>query len=145
MATKTSCTTIRTTSMLKGTKGRKNVDVHVQRWPKITLHSYRVAKPQIFRIGDIVEVQISFIAVPLKRQNFKMLTVLRSIALLDSSFSEVRNNIQLRDAWLTVRQNATKKRVSRVGIAETTVKRKVGYGEERDKKTSRAMDIDEGN
>ncbi|KAF8811793.1 hypothetical protein BYT27DRAFT_7017840, partial [Phlegmacium glaucopus] len=39
--------------------------------------------PEIFRIGDIVEIQVSFIAVPLKDNKHKMIVVLRSIALLD--------------------------------------------------------------
>ncbi|KAF8809206.1 hypothetical protein BYT27DRAFT_7232338 [Phlegmacium glaucopus] len=46
--------------------------------------------PQIFRIGDIVEIQVSFIVVPLKDNKFKMIVVLRSIALLDPYFSQVK-------------------------------------------------------
>ncbi|KAF8879257.1 hypothetical protein BD779DRAFT_1407445, partial [Infundibulicybe gibba] len=44
---------------------------------------FQVAKPQVFRIGDLVEVQVSFAVVPLKGGKYKMLSVLRSIALLD--------------------------------------------------------------
>jgi hypothetical protein len=51
--------------------------------------SYKTVGPQTFRIGDIVEVQMSFVGIPLKGQNFKMLSVLRSIALLDGTFSRV--------------------------------------------------------
>ena len=46
--------------------------------------------PQIFRIGDIVEIQVSFIVVPLKHDKHKMIVVLRSIALLDPYFSQVK-------------------------------------------------------
>jgi len=45
--------------------------------------------PQIFRVGDIVEAQVSFIAVPLKDKKYKMIVVLRSIALLNGTFSQV--------------------------------------------------------
>jgi hypothetical protein len=50
--------------------------------------------PQIFRIGDIVEAQVSFIVVPLKNDKYKMMVVLRSIALLDTYFSQVRTIIR---------------------------------------------------
>ncbi|KAF8801725.1 hypothetical protein BYT27DRAFT_7114467, partial [Phlegmacium glaucopus] len=50
--------------------------------------------PQIFRIGDIVEAQVSFIVVPLKDNKHKMIVVLRSIALLDTRFSKVRTIIR---------------------------------------------------
>jgi hypothetical protein len=56
---------------------------------------YDDAKPQSFRIGDIVEVQMSFIAVPLKGQNYKMLTVVHSVALLDGFFSQVRSRARI--------------------------------------------------
>jgi hypothetical protein len=58
------------------------------------LLSFEEAKPQIFRLGDIVEVQMSFVCVPLKEQNFKMLTVLHSIALIDSTFTQVSTRNQ---------------------------------------------------
>ena len=51
---------------------------------------FQVSGLQIFRIGDIVEVQASFIVVPLKNQNLKMHMVLHSIALLDGQFTKVR-------------------------------------------------------
>ncbi|KAF8068805.1 hypothetical protein FPV67DRAFT_1414586, partial [Lyophyllum atratum] len=44
-------------------------------------------RPQAFRIGDIVEIQVSFIVVPMKGERYKMMTVLRSIALIDGTFS----------------------------------------------------------
>ncbi|KAF8802342.1 hypothetical protein BYT27DRAFT_7112844, partial [Phlegmacium glaucopus] len=53
------------------------------------MHYYQVHK-SIFRIGDIVEAQVLFIAVPLKDNKHKMLVILRSIALLDTQFSQVR-------------------------------------------------------
>lgn len=42
----------------------------------------------MFRIGDIVEIQVSFVMVPLKGDRYKMITVLRSIALINGAFSQ---------------------------------------------------------
>ncbi|KAF5366486.1 hypothetical protein D9615_005098 [Tricholomella constricta] len=44
--------------------------------------------PQMFRIGDIIEIQVSFVVVPLKGDRYKMITVLRSIALINGAFSQ---------------------------------------------------------
>ena len=49
--------------------------------------------PQNFCIGDIIKAQISFIVVPLKDNKYKMIAVLRSIVLLDASFTQVRTVI----------------------------------------------------
>jgi len=43
----------------------------------------------MFRIGDIVQAQISFVVIPIKGGRRKMLSVLRSLALLDGNFSMV--------------------------------------------------------
>ena len=37
------------------------------------------------RPGDVVEAQVSFVAIPLKQQKYKVLVVLRAITLLDCS------------------------------------------------------------
>lgn len=47
------------------------------------------AAPSYFRIGDIVEAQISFKAVPLKGGKRKMLMVMRSLAIMDRTHSKV--------------------------------------------------------
>jgi hypothetical protein len=36
----------------------------------------------MFRTGDVVEAQVTFMAIPLKEQKRKMLPVLRSLALI---------------------------------------------------------------
>jgi hypothetical protein len=51
---------------------------------------FEKCEPQMFRVGDIVEVQLSFVGVPIKEKHRKMLVVLRSMALLDGQFSMVR-------------------------------------------------------
>ena len=73
---------------------RKRYEIHTPRWVQITAltkkESMEAVNPQIFRVRDIVEAQVSFIAVPLKDKKHKMIVVLRSIALLDATFSQVR-------------------------------------------------------
>lgn len=46
--------------------------------------------PAKFRVGDIVQAQLSFIAVPTKRNKHMMRLVLRAISILDSSITNVR-------------------------------------------------------
>ena len=43
----------------------------------------------MFRVGDIVQAQVSFVVIPLKGGRRKMLSILRSLALLDGSLSTV--------------------------------------------------------
>ena len=50
-------------------------------------------KPVIFGVGNIVEVQASFMAAPLKQGKFKSGMVLRGITLIDSTFTQVRKVI----------------------------------------------------
>ena len=50
---------------------------------------FRPTKPQTFQIGDIVEVQASFIAVPIRDNKWKINMILRSISLFDGSFTQV--------------------------------------------------------
>lgn len=52
--------------------------------------SFRATGPQIFQLGDIVEVQVSFIAVPLRGKKWKISTILRSINLFEGKFTQVR-------------------------------------------------------
>ena len=51
--------------------------------------SFKPTEPAQFQVGDIVEVQMTVIAVPIKEGHFKMIHQLRSLALIDSSFSQV--------------------------------------------------------
>ena len=53
--------------------------------------------PAKFSIGDIVEVQMTFEATRMKKEEqFRMYLVLRSLALIDNSFSKVQfdQNVQ---------------------------------------------------
>lgn len=40
--------------------------------------------PQAFRIGDIVEMQLSIVVVPMKGEKCKMVNVLRALTLLEA-------------------------------------------------------------
>lgn len=53
-------------------------------------YSYKPSDPAIFRNGDIVEAQISFIVTPMHGQkSFRLLIVLHAITLLDSKIRVV--------------------------------------------------------
>ena len=52
---------------------------------------YNTWEPQMFCISDIVQAQLSFAVIPIKGGRRKMLSILRSLALLDGSFSVVCN------------------------------------------------------
>jgi hypothetical protein len=44
-----------------------------------------------FCVGDIVEVNFSIVAIPIKQNKFQLMLVLRALALLDSSQTTVRH------------------------------------------------------
>ena len=48
--------------------------------------------PNTFRVGDVVEAQISFEVIQLKGQRQKMIVILRAITLLDKGALEVSEN-----------------------------------------------------
>jgi hypothetical protein len=54
-----------------------------------TLEQIFEVDPMQFRAGDIVEAQITIVAVPTRNNKFKMFSQLRCLALLDSSFTDV--------------------------------------------------------
>ena len=52
-------------------------------------YRYTPVKPIIFGVGDIVEVQASFMAHPLKQGKIKSTMILRGITLIDGTFTQV--------------------------------------------------------
>lgn len=40
-------------------------------------------------LGNVVEIQVSFVAVPLKGEQFKMVMIMHYITLLDGTFGQV--------------------------------------------------------
>lgn len=61
---------------------------------------YNKIQPIKVQTGDIVEVQVSFSTVPLKGDRFKMLLVLRSIAIIDSTSVGVRTSYTMETVFL---------------------------------------------
>ena len=43
----------------------------------------------MFSTGDIVEVQVSFVLLPLREKKYKLSLILRSLTLFDSSYTQV--------------------------------------------------------
>jgi hypothetical protein len=55
----------------------------------LTPSSFTQPYPSKFRVGDIVEVQTTVVAVPVKNKRFRVINQLRSIALLNGKFMNV--------------------------------------------------------
>jgi hypothetical protein len=55
----------------------------------LTPSSFTQADPSKFRVGDIVKVQTTVVAVPVKNKRFRVINQLRSIALLNGKFMNV--------------------------------------------------------
>ncbi|KAF8222859.1 hypothetical protein L208DRAFT_1320145 [Tricholoma matsutake] len=83
---------------------------------------YNVIDPIKFRIGDIVEAQVSFVVVPLKGKKYKMIIVLRALTLLDST--------PLKDAE-KAKYHERLQDIPR----PLSLKRKVGYYEDEEEET----------
>ncbi|KIM72994.1 hypothetical protein PILCRDRAFT_81471, partial [Piloderma croceum F 1598] len=50
---------------------------------------FKPISPCAIRVGDIIEVQMSLLLTPIKNGRFKMIIVLRGIAILNTSFTDV--------------------------------------------------------
>jgi hypothetical protein len=61
----------------------------------LTRTSFQATGPQIFQLGDIVEVQVSFVAIPLRGNKWKISTILRSISLFEGKFTQVKTEFPL--------------------------------------------------
>ncbi|KAK0432720.1 hypothetical protein EV421DRAFT_1910700 [Armillaria borealis] len=104
--------------------------------PVIRTLGYQWAQPQLFRVGDIVEVQCSVIIVKGKGTKHRMKLVLQAIALLDCEIAL-----------------EAKRKLSKVRMTEENktrrLKRKVGYSEDEEdretmhKKARECQDMDE--
>lgn len=123
--------------------------------PTLTIY-YRFKKvsPAIFQIGDLVEVQVSMVALPQRGAKAKASLILRSISLMDSRFSQVNRYAYFKkaesDAFV---QEALVRKLTPTDkpkeAQRTGLKRKVGYGEEqlsvaRAKLTAMDIDADRG-
>ncbi|KIM72485.1 hypothetical protein PILCRDRAFT_81820 [Piloderma croceum F 1598] len=55
------------------------------------IKGYESTDPNKFRIGDIVEVQLLFVVVPVKENKYRLILVMHALALLDCTQSKVLN------------------------------------------------------
>ena len=79
---KTRCITLRRPVTVKGEA--------LSRFLLLMKTSFQATGPQIFQLSDIVEVQVSFVAIPLRGKKWKISTILRSISLFEGRFTQVR-------------------------------------------------------
>ena len=60
-------------------------------WLELTsICRFDQAQPTAFQLGDIVEVQASFVALPMRDNKAKLSMILHSISLLNKQFTQVR-------------------------------------------------------
>jgi hypothetical protein len=93
------------------------------------IQRFQACEPQLFRVGDIVQVQLSFVVIPVKGGRRRMLTILRSLALLDESFTMNLVSLLKEFSDLTLIHNKGEKATTRTPTALLTLKRKVGYSD----------------
>ncbi len=76
--------------MKRGRGGEYNAK---HRW-MLTKQTYRfiTAESQIFCVSDIVEIQLSIVAVSMRKLQQKMKLKLRTVAMLDESFMKVSHD-----------------------------------------------------
>lgn len=53
------------------------------------IYSYEEIAPVKFCVGDLVEVQLTLMLVPLRGGQYKLAPILRCLTILDSKFSQV--------------------------------------------------------
>ncbi|PBK89117.1 hypothetical protein ARMGADRAFT_936362, partial [Armillaria gallica] len=101
---------------------------------------YMVAKPQTFRVGDIVKVQMSMVFVKDRRGLVKMKTILRVIALVNCDITMVSESVQENKDILTTSKKADREQkqctASMPTMSSSRMKRKIGFkDEEEDEET----------
>ena len=102
---------------------------------RLTCKRFQAIRPQLIKNGDIVEVQISFIGIPIQDNKYRISTVLISISLFDGQFSQVRHVQTLSNSkeLSQVNQDAYVKTLTESSAPPKqmkTLKRKVGYTNE---------------
>ncbi len=97
------------------------------------IHRYQRARPQLFRVGDIVEIQCSIIIVKGKGSKHRMKLVLRAIVLLNCEIVLVSVTDTLTNKRLMAGQEAKRKMCHSTVTEEPKMrqlKRKIGFSEE---------------
>lgn len=73
------------------------INLHIE-----THSSYVETNPLNIRVGDIVEVQLAFVTIPVAKEKFRMLICLRGITLLESGHRNVSQYTTTRQCFLTI-------------------------------------------
>ena len=102
--------------------------------------------PTRYRIGDIVEAQVSFVVFPIKEGKFKMALILRAIALLDHAETDVSQPVYYINKLTDSEIHIQKAQICRSHISRPsttlqpviTLKRKTGYNEKEDEEITNA-------
>ena len=87
---KTKYITTKNTKAVLEKSGKQNLTIaFAANELNILCFSFKEVGPQIFQEGDIVELQVSFIVVPVRDQKCRMSIILRGISLLEGIFTQV--------------------------------------------------------
>ncbi|KAF8240311.1 hypothetical protein L208DRAFT_1546952, partial [Tricholoma matsutake] len=94
---------------------------------------YEMCEPQTFRIGDIVQAQLTFVVIPMRGGKRKMLSILRSIALIDERFGKAVSGAENPE--------------QAGGAKLASIKRRVGNGQPEDEPSRKKdkMQVDDDN
>lgn len=105
----------------------------VKNSPRPNKCRYEMCEPQTFRIGDIVQAQLTFVVIPMRGGKRKMLSILRSIALIDERFGKAVSGAENPE--------------QAGGAKLASIKRRVGNGQPEDEPSRKKdkMQVDDDN
>lgn len=113
----------------------------------LTSFRYQCARPQLFRVGDIVEIQCSVIFVKARGTKHRMKLVLRSIALLDCEIALVSSILCKSPNRIPTDWQDAKRKTVKASVQEEPsircLKRKVGYEDNEDEKEKKCIHMDQ--
>lgn len=59
----------------------------------MSIGRYETIPPQAFRVGDVVEAQVSLVVIPMRAEKCKMLIILRAVTLIEARSSKVGRSV----------------------------------------------------
>ncbi|KAJ6477946.1 hypothetical protein C8R47DRAFT_984488 [Mycena vitilis] len=110
--------------------GPENIVKYFRRTTDDSTGKYLQSYPGSFRVGDLVEMQASFVAIMTSQDQVKVTSRLHALTLLDTSFTKVSPVRTKQRSKLNVKQAAQKKRASfqaNTSLLQKQVRRKIGY------------------
>jgi hypothetical protein len=82
-------------------------------------------------VGDLVEVQLTAAAIPIKNARYKMILSMRTVAIIDSDFTEVTQSLSIYHsvAYKTIQEAAIRSAAMTTNSVRErpTIKRRIGY------------------